>query len=47
MRTLNAPESFEVIIKRSRFIAHASRVDSQADTLDFFESVALLRMVFF
>jgi uncharacterized YigZ family protein len=40
MRTLSAPASFEVIIKRSRFIAHASRVDNQADTLEFYQSVA-------
>ena len=40
MRTLTVPASFEVVIKRSRFIAHASRVDSQADTLDFYQSVA-------
>jgi putative IMPACT (imprinted ancient) family translation regulator len=40
MRTLTVPASFEVVIKRSRFIAHASRVDNQADTLDFYESVA-------
>jgi len=40
MRTLTVPASFEVNIKRSRFIAHASRVDSQADTLEFYESVA-------
>ncbi len=40
MRTLSAPATFEVVIKRSRFVAHAAHVDSQADTLDFFESVA-------
>ncbi len=40
MRTLVAPASLEVVIKHSRFIAHASRVDSQADTLEFYESVA-------
>ena len=39
MRTLASPASYEVSIKRSRFIAHATRVDSQADTLDFYESV--------
>jgi uncharacterized YigZ family protein len=38
--TLSSPASTEVIIKRSRFIAHAARVDSQAATLEFFESVA-------
>ncbi len=40
MRTLAVPASFEVVIKRSRFVAQASRMDSQADTLDFYESVA-------
>ena len=39
MRTLASPASHEVIIKRSRFVAQAARVDSQADTLDFYESV--------
>jgi len=37
--TLASPATFEVVIKHSRFIAHASRVDSQADTLDFYQSV--------
>jgi uncharacterized YigZ family protein len=40
MRTIQRPASHEVIIKHSRFVAHAARVDSQADTLQFFESVA-------
>ena len=40
MKTLVAPARFEAEIKRSRFIAHAARVDSLADTLDFYESVA-------
>jgi uncharacterized YigZ family protein len=40
MRTLASPASIEVIIKRSRFIAHAARVDKQAETLAFYESVA-------
>lgn len=40
MRTLSAQASIEVEIKRSRFIAHAARVDSLAETLEFFESVA-------
>ena len=39
MRTLRVPASFEVVIKRSRFVAHASRVDNQADTLEFYQSV--------
>jgi len=40
MKTLSAPASIEISIKRSRFVAHAARVDNQAETLDFFESVA-------
>lgn len=40
MRTLSVPTSYEVVIKRSRFVAHAGRVDSQADTLNYYESVA-------
>lgn len=40
MRTVGTPTSIEVVIRHSRFVAHAARVDSQADTLDFFESVA-------
>ena len=40
MHTLADPASFEVVIKRSRFIAHAGRVDSQADTLKYYQSVA-------
>ena len=40
MKTLAAPATVEVEIKRSRFVAHASRVDSLADTLNFYESVA-------
>ena len=40
MRTLASPASIELIIKRSRFITHAARVDKQAETLDFYESVA-------
>jgi uncharacterized YigZ family protein len=40
MHTLAAPASFEVNIKRSRFVAHAARVDSQADTLAFHQSVS-------
>ena len=39
MLTLKDPASFEEIIKKSRFIAHAARVTSQADSLDFYESV--------
>ena len=40
MKTLSGPARVEVEIKRSRFIAHAQRVDSLADTLAFYESVA-------
>ena len=39
MFTLPARGSIEIEIKRSRFIAHAARVDSTAETLDFYESV--------
>jgi len=40
MRTLAGPASMEIEIKRSRFIAHAARVDSLEETLAFYESVA-------
>ena len=40
MRTLAAPACIEIEIKRSRFIAHAARVDCLADTLEFYETVA-------
>jgi uncharacterized YigZ family protein len=40
MLALAGPSSIEIEIKRSRFIAHAGRVDSLADTLAFYESVA-------
>jgi len=40
MLTLKGPASFEENIKRSRFIAHAARVTSQRESLDFYESVA-------
>lgn len=40
MKTIGAPASIETTIKRSRFVAHAARVDSQAETLEFYESVA-------
>lgn len=39
MKTLAGPASIEVEIKRSRFIAHAGRVDTLADTLEFYQSV--------
>jgi len=40
VKTLAKPALFEAEIKRSRFIAHAGRVDSLADTLAFYEAVA-------
>lgn len=40
MLTLKDSASFEENIKRSRFIAHAARVTSQAESLDFYETVA-------
>lgn len=40
MITLAGPATIEIEIKRSRFIAHAARIDSLRDTLDFYESVA-------
>jgi uncharacterized YigZ family protein len=38
--TLAGNATVEIEIKRSRFLAHAARVDSLADTLAFYESVA-------
>jgi len=40
MLTLSGPSLFEVEIKRSRFIAHAARVDAPHDTLAFYDGVA-------
>jgi len=40
MLTLKSAACFEETIKKSRFIAHAGRVSSQAESLDFYESVA-------
>ena len=40
MLSLKGPASFEEVIKKSRFIAHAARVTSQRESLDFYESVA-------
>ena len=40
MKTLCGPATIEAEIKRSRFIAHAARVDGLAETLTFYESVA-------
>lgn len=39
MLTLKGPASFEETIKKSRFLTHAARVTSLADSLDFYESV--------
>ena len=39
MLTLKAPASVEETIKKSRFLAHAARVTTQAESLDFYESV--------
>ncbi len=39
MLTLKNPASHEEYIKKSRFIAHAACVTSQAESLDFYESV--------
>jgi uncharacterized YigZ family protein len=39
MLTLKGPASVEETIKKSRFVAHAACVTSQAESLDFFESV--------
>ena len=39
MLTLKGAASFEDTIKKSRFIAHAARVSSQKESLDFYESV--------
>lgn len=40
MKTLSGPARVEIEIKRSRFIAHAQRVENLAETLEFYESVA-------
>ena len=39
MLTIKTPASYEEYIKKSRFIAHAACVTSQAESLDFYESV--------
>jgi uncharacterized YigZ family protein len=39
MLTPRNPASFEEIIKKSRFVAHAACVSSQAESLEFYESV--------
>lgn len=40
MLTVRQPARFEELIKKSRFIAHAARVTTQAESLDFYQSVA-------
>lgn len=40
MKTLAQPASYREEIKRSRFVAHAARIDSEADTLAFHDRVA-------
>jgi uncharacterized YigZ family protein len=40
MRTLPGSARVEIEIKRSRFVAHAARVDSLAETLDFYQAAA-------
>ncbi len=40
MLTLKGPATFEDTIKKSRFVTHAACVTSQAESLDFFESVS-------
>lgn len=40
MITLADSTTFEATIRNSRFVAHAARVDNQADTLAFYQSVA-------
>ena len=39
MLTLKTPASYEETIKKSRFLCHAACVTSQAESLDFYESV--------
>ncbi len=40
MQTLSGPARFETEIKRSRFVAHAARVETLDETVAFYESVA-------
>lgn len=40
MKQLAAPCQYEETIKKSRFVVHAAPVNSQAETLEFYESVA-------
>jgi len=39
MLTIKNSACFEEVIKKSRFVTHAARVSSQAESLDFYESV--------
>ena len=39
MLTLKDPATFEETIKKSRFLTHAARVTTQAESLEFYESV--------
>lgn len=39
MLTIESPVTFEETIKKSRFVAHAGCVSTQAESLDFYESV--------
>jgi len=40
VKTLSCTAMIEIEVKRSRFIAHAARVDNLQETLDFYEAVA-------
>lgn len=40
MLTLKKPATFEETIRKSRFVGHAARVTSQAQSLEFYESVS-------
>jgi len=39
MLTLKKPATYDETIKKSRFVGHAARVTSQAESLEFYESV--------
>ena len=39
MLTIESPASFEETIRKSRFVGHAACVSTQAESLDFYESV--------
>jgi uncharacterized YigZ family protein len=40
MRTIRTPVTFEETIRKSRFVGHAACVATQAESLDFYESVS-------